>query len=454
MKSYDVLTIGGGPAGITIAKILGNKMKVGIVRPEDHSMVYCAMPYVIEDIIPKEKTFKKDELVTGSGAELLRGTVTKVSFDDKTVIFKNGTSCKYDKLIIATGADPILPPISGTDLKGVHTFKTGDDLDLLESAVREQKTRKVVVVGAGAIGVELCQALNKVTQECHLVDIAGSVLPNLIDVDFSKDVQGELEALAVILHLNSKVTEINGTQSVENVLLDNGETISLGEAGVVVFAVGMRANTDLFKNTSLKVEKQGIVINSRMETNIKDVYAVGDCAQFISGITGKVVLGKLATNAVPMARMLAKNLLGDVRIYKGFYNGAATKVGRYFVGGTGFTEAVLADEFDTVTGHSELTTMFPIMPDSRMIKMKLIADGSSLRVLGGQVIGEAPVTDKVDIITLAIQHNLTARDLAEFSYSAQPYQSFFPANNLIVACAEDILRDASRFPKRIRSISR
>jgi len=237
MKSYDVLTIGGGPAGITIAKILGNKMKVGIVRPEDHSMVYCAMPYVIEDIIPKEKTFKKDELVTGSGAELLRGTVTKVSFDDKTVTFNNGTSCKYDKLIIATGADPILPPISGTDLKGVHTFKTGDDLDLLESAVREQKTRKVVVVGAGAIGVELCQALNKVTQECHLVDIAGSVLPNLIDVDFSKDVQGELEALAVILHLNSKVTEINGTQSVENVLLDNGETISLGEAGVVVFAV-------------------------------------------------------------------------------------------------------------------------------------------------------------------------------------------------------------------------
>jgi len=453
MESYDVLTIGGGPAGITIAKILGSELKVGIVRPEEHSMVYCAMPYVIENIISKEKTLKKDELVTGSGAELIRGTVTQVSFDDKTVTLKDGTLCKYDKLIIATGADPILPPISGTDLKGVHTFKTGDDLDLLESAVMDSKPRKAVVVGAGAIGVELCQALAKVTQECHLVDIAASVLPNLIDADFSKDVQEEIEALGIALHLNCKVIGIIGDNSVEGVLLGNGETIALGEAGIVVFAVGMRPNVGIFKDTPLIIEKQGIVVNSRMETNIRDVYAVGDCTQFISGINGKVVLGKLATNAVPMARVLARNLLGEDRTYKGFYNGAATKVGRYFIGGTGFTEAFLADEFDIITGHSELTTIFPIMPDSRKIKMKLIADVNSLRVLGGQVIGEAPVTDKVDIITLAIQHNLTAEDLAELSYSAQPYQSFFPANNLIVACAEDILQDASRIPARTRALS-
>ena len=92
-------------------------MKVGIIRPEDHSMIYCAMPYVIENIIPKEKTLKKDELVTESGADLIRAIVTKVSFDEKTVTLDNGTSCKYDKLIIATGADPILPPIDGTNLK-------------------------------------------------------------------------------------------------------------------------------------------------------------------------------------------------------------------------------------------------------------------------------------------------------------------------------------------------
>jgi hypothetical protein len=165
----------------------------------------------------------------------------------------------------------------------------------------------------------------------------------------------------------------------------------------------------------------------------------GDCVQFISGITGEPVFGKLATNAVPMARMLSKNLLGDDRIYKGFYNGVATKVGKYFVGATGLTEALAKNRFDIVTGYSELTTTFPIMPNAKMAKMKLITDKKSLKILGGQVVSEIPVTDKVDIITLAIQADLTVKDLTSLSYSAQPYQSFFPANNLVVACAEEIL---------------
>jgi len=165
----------------------------------------------------------------------------------------------------------------------------------------------------------------------------------------------------------------------------------------------------------------------------------GDCAQFISGITGELTEGKLATNAVPMARLLAKNMLGADREYAGFYNGAATKVGSLFVGGTGLSETAAKKNFDVVTCHSELTTTFPIMPEAKPVKMKLVADRKTLRVLGAQVISGNPVTDKVDLITLAIQSKLTMIDLANFSYSAQPYQSFFPANNLIVACAEGIL---------------
>lgn len=439
MRTYDVLSIGGGPAGITIAKILGKKMKVGIIRPENHSMIYCAMPYVIENIIPKEKTLKKDELVTESGAELIRAIVTKVSFDEKTVTLDNGTSCKYDKLIIATGADPILPPIEGTNLKGVYTFKTENDLNLIESAIKEQKIKKAVVVGAGAIGIELSQALNEVIEECHLVDMGRSVLPNLIDADFARDVQKELDGLGIILHLSSKTTKINGSQNIESITLDNGETISLGETSIVIFATGMKANVNLFNNNHLKIDRQGIVVNNKMETNVKDVYAVGDCVQFESGITHEVVLGKLATNAVPMARMLAKNLLGDDRIYQGFYNGAATKVGSLFIGATGLTEEAAKGKFDTVKGLSALTTTFPIIPEAKPIKMKLIVDKKSLKIIGGQIISGNPVTDKIDIITLAIQSELTVRDLTSFSYSAQPYQSFFPANNPIVACAEEIL---------------
>ena len=439
MKTYDVLTIGGGPAGITMAKVLGKRMSVGIIRPEDHSLVYCAMPYVIENKVPLEKTLKSDSLVTDSGADLIRGSVTQVNFADKTVTLESGAVIGYTHLIIATGAEPVLPPIPGNTLKGVLTFKTREDLERIQAAVQEQKLKKAIVVGAGAIGIELAQALNQANVDCRLVDVAANVLPNLVEADFAEELQQELQCLGIQLFLKQKVTEIRGNGHAESVILDNGESIDLDGFGLVVFAVGMRPQTDIFKETPLLIERQGIVINNKMETNIKDVYAVGDCTQFTSGITGEVTLGKLATNAVPMARMLGKNILGANRIYKGFYNGAATKVGKYFVGGTGLNATALRNQQETVTGHAELTTTFPIMPGATKIKMKLTADAKTLRVLGGQALAETPVTDKIDIITLAIQYGLNAHDLAQFSYSAQPYQSFFPANNPIVACAEDII---------------
>ncbi len=439
MTKYEILIIGGGPAGITIAKNLGNSKKVGVIRPEDYSMIYCAMPYAIEKIIPFEKTFKKDELVTDAGADLIRDSAVEVSFDEKTVVLGSGDKIQYDTLIIATGADPILPPIDGVNLKGVYTFKTQTDLMAIEKELKDNKIEKAVVVGAGAIGIELAQALNHVGVVCHLVDMAKTVLPNLVDADFAKEAQDELKDLGIQLHLDNKVVSVNGDGSVEQVVLDNGDKISLGKSGIIVFAAGMRANTDLFKNSPLKIERQGILVNDKMETNIKDVYAVGDCVQFVSGITGEPILGKLATNAVPMARLLSKNLMGDDRVYKGFFNGAATKVGRYFVGGTGFSETASDGKFDIVVGDAKLTTAFPIMPSAKMVKMKLIADKNTLKVIGGQVVAEVPVTDKVDLITMAIQSGLTVRDLTGFSYSAQPYQSFFPANNLLVACAENIL---------------
>lgn len=439
MKTYDVLTIGGGPAGITLAKILGKNMSVGIIRPEDHSLVYCAMPYVIENKVPLEKTLKSDSLVTDSGADLIRGSVTRVNFTDKTVTLEDAVLIRYHRLIIATGAEPVLPPIPGNTLDGVLTFKSREDLDRIQTAVQEQKLKKAIVVGAGAIGIEMAQALNQANADCRLVDVAAGVLPNLVEADFAEELQQELERLGIQLFLKQKVTQISGKGCAESVILDSGEALDLDGSGLVVFAVGMRPQVDIFKGTPLQIERQGIVINNKMETNITDVYAVGDCTQFTSGITGEVTLGKLATNAVPMARMLGKNLLGANRTYTGFYNGAATKVGKYFVGGTGLNATGLRDQQETVTGTAELTTTFPIMPGATKIKMKLTANAETLRVIGGQILAETPVTDKVDIITLAIQHRLTVHDLVEFSYSAQPYQSFFPANNPIVACAEDIL---------------
>jgi NADH dehydrogenase/NADH oxidase (H2O2-forming) len=452
MKKYDILVIGGGPAAITIAKILGGKKEVAVIRPEDHSMIYCAMPYVIEDILPLEKTFKKDELVTDSGASLIKDGVDQVDLENKTVHTAKGDIYGYEKLIIATGAIPVIPAVEGHDLEGVMSFKTEYDLRrMLESS--RNGLRRAVVVGAGAIGIELAQAFNKVGVETHIIDMEEHILPNLMDYEMVEEAQERLIASGLNIHLRNRVTGLRGDERVREVIMGRGDSISLHPIDdcssaevtnspqcLVVFAVGMRPNVSVFLDTDLLLGPDGIIINGKMETNVTDVYAVGDCAQFTSALTGEILSGKLATNAVPMAKVLAGNLLGRDAEYVGFINGSATKIGDLFVGGTGFTERAGKDRFDMVAGYSDLTTAFPIMPDAKKVRMKLLADRKSGRIVGGQVAAGTPVTDKVDLITMAVQYGITAQDLTGFSYSSQPYQSFFPANNLITAAAEDIIK--------------
>ena len=450
MDKYNILVIGGGPAAITIAKTVQGKMSVGIIRPENHSMIYCAMPYVIEGLLPFEKTLKKDAIVTEAKASLIRDTVSKVNFDAKTVTTVKNVEISYDKLVIATGATPILPPIPGRNLDGVMTFKTEKDLQKIMGLVNSG-LKKAVVVGAGAIGIELAQALNERMVETHLVDMADYILPNMVDYEIVEETQESLIKSGINLHLKSKVTSLGGTDKVEEVLLENTQIIHFDQMdhcseagaaalpGLVVFAVGMKPNLELFAGTDLKIEQDGIVVDNKLATNIKCVYAAGDCCQFTSGITGKIVSGKLATNAVPMARVLANNFLGGNRAYPGFFNGTATKIGDFYIGGTGFSENTAGKHFDIEVGYAEFTTSFPIMPGTTKVRLKLIADRKTHRIIGGQFVSGKPVTDKVDKITMAIQYGITLEQLINFSYSAQPYQSFYPAHNLIVKAAENIL---------------
>lgn len=447
MKNYDILVLGGGPAAISLVKTIKGARQVAVIRPEDHSMIYCAMPYAIEGLIPFEKTLKKDQLITDNQAELIRDEVTAVDFDQKIVTGVSGDTYGYEHLVIATGASPLLPPIEGSDLEGVYTFKTENDLaNIME--VLEDGLEQAVVVGAGAIGIELAQALKEKGLTTHLVDIVPQILSNMADPEMTEEAEAHLIEKGIKLHLGKGVIQLKGQKYLEEVVLEKGNSIhfysadecSLGvnhsqRKGILVFAVGMKPNVEMFKGTNLSMDPGGIVVNGKMETNIPGVYAAGDCAHYISGITKEGYPGKLATNAVPMGKILARLFLGEDTSYRGFYNGAATKVGDYYVGSTGFTEKQAAERFDMVTSYSEFTTAFPIMPFAKKARMKLIVDRATGHLLGGQVVSGLPVTDKIDQITMAIQWKIPAEELVHLSYSSQPYQSFFPANNLLVQAA-------------------
>jgi NADPH-dependent 2,4-dienoyl-CoA reductase/sulfur reductase-like enzyme len=438
-----VVIIGGGPGGIQATKTLkmhNPNIDVTVIRPEPFSVIYCALPYVVEGIVEKDKIRKSDKLVTDTGARLVKDRATKVDFNNQIVKTEQSGDIPYDKLIIATGASPFIPPIKGSNLKNIVTVKTESDLEqIMECA--NSGAKKAVVVGAGNIGIEMSVALKHKGIETHLIEMQNRVVPNMLSKDMSKLPEEELIEEGIELKLNTAVTEFTGKELVEEVHLSSGEKIKMGEKDLVVMCVGVKPNTKIFENSPLKIDKDGIKVNEYMETNLKDVYAVGDCASYISFIDKKPLGGKLATNAVPMAKICAYRILGKNIGYQGFINGAITKCVKWRMGSTGFNEELARSRgFEIVTAKGETTTRFPIIPGATKVIVKLIAEKNTLRILGAEVVAGESVPQFIDVISYAIQKYSTAYDLFQFSYCAQPFQTFFPASNAIVQAAEKLIK--------------
>jgi len=446
MQKKDIVIIGGGPAGITFSRKL-RKLKVSreitMFRPEPYSMVYCAIPYAIEGVFDPAKVFKRDELVTDVNVDLVRHSITAVDLDKKQVTDDTGEVYSYETLFIATGASPIRPPIPGADAANVFTVKTGQDMTGIIDKV-ENGAGRAIVIGAGAIGIEQAQAYQARGIETWLIDMAPHILPNMIDDDMCEELQAALQEKGIHLALNAKVENLEteqqsgGESNVSKVVLSNGETIEIDSArDFVCFSVGMKPDLDLFKDSELEIVRDGIVVDTRMRTNIPDVLAAGDCCSFYSAIDEKPLGGKLATNAVPMAKIAARVLAGKDDEYGAFYNGAATCVEDWRIGSTGFTAHVAEQRgIETIVGYGETTTLFPMMPGAEVLKVKIVADKKNLRIVGGQVLSKLSTTDKTDVITLAIQRRMTLKGLSKLSYSAQPWQSFFPARREFLSCAQ------------------
>ncbi len=447
IEKTDILIVGGGPAGIQASRMirtLASDLRVIVLRPERHSVIYCAIPYAIEGLIEMSTINKRDELVTDVGAELRRLKATSADLDAHTVTTEDGHTIQYDKLLIVTGAIPFIPGVPGSELDNIVTVKTADDARWIAQAA--SRAARAVVVGAGAIGIEQAQALRCHGLEVDLVDMADYPLPAMLDNEYGQQVADRITQMGIRWHGRSPLARFEGDRAVSGVRLEDGTSIKLEEGrDFVVVCVGVRPELGPFEKTDLKRGKDGLVVDAAMHTSHLDVYAAGDCVQYSSGIDGKPLSGKLATNAVPMAKVAARSILGMDASYPGFFNGAATCACEWRVGGTGFTEAVAHRRgFRTIAGRGETTSRFPIMPGAKKVQVKIVADAATRRVIGGQVVAAEAVAERIDVITLAIQSGLTVDDLAQLSYSAQPWQTFFPARNAIVQAAEDAQKTSPR----------
>jgi len=385
----------------------------------------CGIPYVLgghisnfEDLVlfpPSYFRMMKLDL-------RLQTTATRIDTEAKTVEIQDKTGkqekLEYDSLIIATGAYPFVPPIKGREKRGVYVLRTIEDGKKIDHAIKNAKS--AVVIGAGLIGLETAVAFVERGLKTTAVELLPYVLPVMLDKDVADRVHKMLEEKGLRIIVGHGVDEILGTNKVSGVSVA-GEEIP---ADLVVVATGIRANTKLAEDAGIVLgETRAIKTNMRMETfrkvnerirPLKDVYAVGDCAESVSMITHRPLLSQLGTTAVRQAKVAGINAAGGYAIFPGCLGTAITKLFDLEIGVTGLTEFMAGRAgIETVAGRITSKTRPEYYPGALPIRIKIVVERETEKIIGGQIIGGEEVTQRINALSFAIQKQMTVRELAK-----------------------------------------
>jgi NADH oxidase (H2O2-forming) len=251
-----------------------------------------------------------------------------------------------------------------------------------------------------------------------IVEMLPQILPQLLDADMAKHVQEHLESKGMRILTSKGVEEFLGEEKVTAVMA-GGEKI---EADLFISAFGVRANTKLAADAGIPLgETRAIKTNARMETDVKDVYAVGDCAEAPSIITHRPMCAQLGTIAVRQGKVGGANAGGDYSQFSGILASAVTMLFEIQAGNTGLTETAAArNRIEVITGTISSKTRADYFPGAKPIKIKLVVEKESQRIIGGQVIGGEEVTQRINCLSFAIQKGMTVRELAKADTAYAP----------------------------------
>jgi NADH oxidase (H2O2-forming) len=273
-------------------------------------------------------------------------------------------------------------------------------------------------MGAGLIGLELGVGLIERGLKVTVVEMLPQILPQLLDADMAKLIQQHLEEKGMQILLNKGVEEFLGDDKV-TAIRAGGDVI---EADLFISAFGVRANTKLAVDAGILLgESRGIKTNCRMETEVRDVYAVGDCAEASHLVTQKPICAQLGTTAVRQGKVAGANAGGDDSLFSGVLASAVTRLFEIEAGNTGLTEtAAQRNRIEVVTGAITSKTRADYFPGAKAIKIKLVVEKESQRIIGGQIVGGEEVTQRINCLSFAIQKGMTVRELAKADTAYAP----------------------------------
>ncbi|MGP4069685.1 FAD-dependent oxidoreductase [Halobacillus sp. B29] len=428
-----IVILGGDAAGMSAAMQIvrnseGNEIVV-FEKGEITSYGQCGLPYVVsgdvkstDDLIAREPQTFRDKY----GIDVLTShEVTKVDCDHKVVYgIDHKTSQEveesYDRLLIATGASPIIPPWEGRQLEGIFSLKTIPDVQAIMDDLNHS-IKKVTIIGGGYIGLEMAESLVALGKKVRIID-RGSQLAKIFDEDMADLIHEEAERHGVELNLGESVEEFRGDHRVESIVTDKGEY----ETDFVLAATGVNPNTSFLEGTGIsKGVQDSISVNAFMETSIMDIYAAGDCAAQYHRLKQKLDYLPLGTHANKQGQVAGLNMVNKRKAFQGVVGTSILKFFDLTLGRTGLSEKEAASEYipyDTISIKSTHAAGYYSKEDP--MTLKLIYNKESRELLGTQIIGQAGTDKRVDVIATALYHHMTIDELADLDLAyAPPYNS-------------------------------
>lgn len=323
----------------------------------------------------------------------------------------------YDRLVLATGAEAVMPPLSGLELPGVFVLRELEDGVAIKQRLARGDVKRAVIIGAGYIGMEMCEALKQCNVEVTVIEQADQVLPGF-HYDIAQLVEQELLRHGVSLHKATRVEALTQVQSTLSVETTNGNHA----ADLVLVSVGVRPRTSLAAEAGIELGVGGaIAVDRQQRTGHEHVYAAGDCAEVYHRVLQENVYFPLGTTANKQGKIAGANVVGRNQEFAGIVGTAAFKVFDLEVGRTGLGPSELAQHnIDAVMAASKHKSRGHHYPGSVDVHTILFVERESRRLLGAQMLGAAPVAKRIDIFATALYASLSVDDVASLDLSYAP----------------------------------
>lgn len=443
MKTIIIGGVAGGASAAARLRRLDEKAEIIILeKGEFISFANCGLPYYIGGSITDKRvlTLQTPESFKARFNIDVRvfHEAVKISPDTKTVTIKDLRTGEmydenYDNLILSPGAEPIKPNIDGINGDAVFTLRNIPDTFKIKSYIQTEKPKSAVVIGGGYIGVEMAENLAEAGLEVSVVELADHLIAPL-DFDMAADVQRYIKEKGIRLYLN------NGVKAIDNnrVILQNGEI----SADMVIMSVGVRPETAIAKAGGIETNPRGsIVVDRKMQTNIPDIYAVGDAVEVEDFISKAPAFIPLAGPANKQGRIAADNIAGIESEYTGTQGSAVLKLFDMTVATTGLNErSAQAKGIDYDKTYIYLASHASYYPGGNMMSIKALWDKKTLKIIGAQIVGFDGVDKRIDVLATVIRLGGKISDLTtlELCY-APPFSSAKDPVNMLGFVAENIV---------------